>query len=111
MATKKKPTWPKVEHGSHLTVTTYENGYKELKWDWEALTRDVQAALASVKKPAKKATNKTVAAKKHTRKSLSALTKLQLEEIGRGFGVELDRRKKKDDLVEEVMKAQRKANK
>lgn len=39
--------WPKVNQGSHLTVLTYEDGRTELKWDDEALMRDVQAALAS----------------------------------------------------------------
>lgn len=41
-------TWPKVTVGSHLTVTTYEDGRTELKWDHDALKRDVDAAIASV---------------------------------------------------------------
>lgn len=41
--------YPIVTKGSHLTVTTYEDGSTELQWDDEALMRDVQAALASVK--------------------------------------------------------------
>jgi hypothetical protein len=36
---------PKVEKGSHLTVTTYPDGRTELQWDDEALTRDVRAAI------------------------------------------------------------------
>lgn len=40
--------WPKVEIGSHLTVTKYEDGTTILKWDDEALQRDVEAAIASV---------------------------------------------------------------
>ena len=40
--------WPKVNQGSHLTVLTYEDGRTELKWDDEALLRDVQEAIASV---------------------------------------------------------------
>jgi hypothetical protein len=55
MATRKKKneaqtptqTWPKVEKGSHLTVTTYENGRTELEWDDEALARDVREAIQS----------------------------------------------------------------
>ena len=62
MATrKKKEAWPKITVGSHLTVTTYENGRTELEWDNEALDRDVQTAIAnfkanvqSDKKPSKK---------------------------------------------------------
>lgn len=50
--------------------------------------------------------------KKHTKATLGKLTKIQLEEIGRSeFGVELDRRKKKEDLVAELLKEQRQANK
>jgi len=36
---------PTVVVGSHLTVTTHPNGRTELKWDDEALLRDVRAAL------------------------------------------------------------------
>jgi hypothetical protein len=59
MATRaKKETWPKVTVGSHLTVTTYENGKTELKWDDEALARDVKAALESVGQEKPKRTRK-----------------------------------------------------
>ena len=34
--------------------------------------------------------------------SLENMTKLQLEELGRGYGVELDRRKSKSALLDEV---------
>ena len=46
--TKATGTWPKITQGSHLTVTTYEDGRTELKWDDAALMRDVQNAIASV---------------------------------------------------------------
>ncbi len=50
--------------------------------------------------------------KKHTKASLGKLTKQQLEDIGRSeYGVELDRRKKKDDLVAQLLKEQKQANK
>ena len=68
MATRKKKTetttseWPKVTVGSHLTVTTYENGKTELKWDDEALTRDVRDAIADYQaKQVKKKSIKTKA--------------------------------------------------
>ena len=48
-AKKESEVWPKVTVGSHLTVTTYENGRTELKWDDEALARDVREALESSK--------------------------------------------------------------
>ena len=37
---------------------------------------------------------------------LEAMTKVQLEEHGRTIGIELDRRKKKADLIEEIQAAQ-----
>lgn len=54
---------PVVVQGSHLTVTTWPNGRTELKWDDEALLRDVRAAIlkfesaipVSEKKPKRKA--------------------------------------------------------
>lgn len=36
---------PTIQIGSHLTVYTYPNGRTELKWDDEALARDVREAL------------------------------------------------------------------
>lgn len=45
---------------------------------------------------------------KITKASLSKLTKAQLEEKGREFGIEVDRRKKKDAIVAEVLKASKK---
>jgi hypothetical protein len=60
MATKKKSKviesadiaemteiWPRVVQGSHLTVTYFEDGRTELKWDDEALTREVNDAILS----------------------------------------------------------------
>lgn len=36
-------------------------------------------------------------------KDLESLTKVELEELGREHGIELDRRKRKDDLIEELL--------
>jgi hypothetical protein len=36
---------PKVEKGSHLTVTTFPDGSTALEWDDAALLRDVQEAI------------------------------------------------------------------
>lgn len=62
MATRKKKEtpnvdsggWPKIKQGSHLTVITHEDGRTELKWDDEALMRDVLEAIASVETKPKK---------------------------------------------------------
>jgi len=49
----------------------------------------------------------TSASKTYTQSSLSKYTKVQLEELARSeFGLELDRRKKKDILITEIMNAQ-----
>lgn len=55
--------------------------------------------------PKAKAEPEAKADSKPTKASLSKLTKGQLEAEGRKFGIELDKRKKKDDLVAEVLKA------
>lgn len=58
-----------------------------------------------------KGPKKTVSAKavskpaKPTKASLNKLTKAQLEEKGREIGIELDKRKKKAELVNEVFTA------
>jgi|TARA_B100000497_G_C7480026_1_gene294851 hypothetical protein len=45
--------------------------------------------------------------KKFTKSSLNKLTKVQLEELAKGnFGLEIDRRKKKDVLITEIINAQ-----
>jgi hypothetical protein len=53
---------PTVTKGSHLTVTTFPDGRSELKWDWDALVKEVREACASVElantKPAVKAKSK-----------------------------------------------------
>ena len=41
-----------------------------------------------------------------TSKDLESMTKVELEEYGRTIGVELDRRKKKSDLIEELKQAE-----
>ena len=60
MAKKSKnETWPQVVKGSHLTVTTYENGRTELIWNDAALLKEVKDAIMqyelSQKKPAVRA--------------------------------------------------------
>jgi hypothetical protein len=50
---------PKVEKGSHLTVTTYPDGRTELQWDDDALLRDVQNALTEHEKSVKVTTTAT----------------------------------------------------
>lgn len=45
--------------------------------------------------------------KKHTKSSLNKMTKVQLEELAKSeFGLEVDRRQKKELIVNEIMNAQ-----
>ena len=41
-----------------------------------------------------------------TSPNFDSMTKVQLEEYGRTIGIELDRRKKKSDLIEEIKAAE-----
>jgi YD repeat-containing protein len=70
MATSKKKAnavWPKVTTGTHLTVTTHEDGRTELQWDDEQLLIEVREAIAQVElanmKPAVRAKAATRARK------------------------------------------------
>ena len=56
MATRKKKTvaGPSVVKGTHLTVTTFEDGSTKLEWDDEALLQEVREAIASVTPASKK---------------------------------------------------------
>lgn len=53
MATRKLKTaptgnWPRINQGTHLTVTTHEDGKTELTWDWDALVSEVREACATI---------------------------------------------------------------
>ena len=65
-------------------------------------------AVEPVKAKAKAPAAQPAPAEKVTKASLSKLNKAKIEEKGREFGIEVDRRKKKDDLVAEVLKASKK---
>lgn len=73
--------------------------------------KPVDPVQEPLKAAAAKGPKKTVAAKavskpaKTTKAQLNKLTKVQLEEKGREIGLELDKRKKKADLVNEVFTA------
>ncbi|MGY8864280.1 MAG: hypothetical protein ACKVJK_01490 [Methylophagaceae bacterium] len=44
-----------------------------------------------------------------TKAQLNKLTKAKIEEVGRRLGIEIDKRKKKADLVDQVFKASKEA--
>ena len=45
MTNKPSGGWPKIVQGSHLTVITHKDGKTELKWDDDALLKEVRAAI------------------------------------------------------------------
>lgn len=57
---------PSVVKGTHLTVTTHEDGSTTLEWDDDQLLKEVREAIASLKKPSvrAKSSKKIPAAKK-----------------------------------------------
>lgn len=86
----------KIIKGSHSTRIEHADGTITFTTDWEALERDIQLALANYKP-----------IDSFTKESLSKLNKQELEDIGKKyFGIDIDRRKKKNILVEELLQAQ-----
>jgi BMFP domain-containing protein YqiC len=68
--------------------------------------KDLPIPAGKIKKIVKEVEVKTV---KVTKASLSKLTKVKLEEFALAtYGVDIDRRKKKEDLVKEVLKLSKK---
>ena len=66
----------------------------------------IEPVITEVKKVSAKVEVKT---EKVTKASLSKLTKVKLEEFALAtYGVDIDRRKKKDELVKEVLKLSKK---
>ena len=66
----------------------------------------IEPVITEVKKVSTKV---EVKSEKVTKSSLSKLTKVKLEEFALAtYGVDIDRRKKKEDLVKEVLKLSKK---
>ena len=67
----------------------------------------IEPVITEVKKVSTKV---EVKSEKVTKASLSKLTKVKLEEFALAtYGVDIDRRKKKDEIVKEVLKLSKKA--
>lgn len=83
--------------------------------EWEKLLSQVREATEAYEKclaegrewvppTAKKpATEKDPTPSKFNPKELSSMTKEQLEQLGREHGIELDRRRRKQDLIDQLM--------
>lgn len=77
------------------------------KKDLEAAVDNAKAGVKAEVAEAKAEVKEAVAeikAKLPTAAKLKAMTKAQLEEFGREFGVELDKRKTKDNMITELKK-------
>jgi hypothetical protein len=82
-----------------LTSTKQSNAFDD-EINGKPVVATSELTIKVAPKPAK--------VKKYTKGSLGKMTKVQLEEVGRSeFGVELDRRHKKDDLIKQLLKEQR----
>ena len=79
----------------------------------EGVKEDVREVVEEVAEKADEVVEKVKEAAKKlpTKSQLSSMTKAKLEELGREFGVELDRRKKKDALVADLQAGVKKNNK
>lgn len=70
----------------------------------------IEAAKEKTKPVTVKAKAEEPKVKRETRKSLGNLTKVQIDDLAKErFGVDLDRRKTKTDMIEDFMSAQKKA--
>ena len=71
----KVQVWPKVNKGTHLTVTTFEDGSTKLEWDDEALLSEVRNAILKQEStiPVAKEMKPAVKAKALTRKKKEKL--------------------------------------
>jgi len=78
------------------------------RWLADFLGFDSSREVVKAQAPKAKAPAAQPSSEKVTKASLNKLTKADLELKGRELGVELDKRKKKDDLVAEVLKASKK---
>ena len=70
---------------THLTITRIDN-QEHFDWNWDQLARDINTAIR--------------------RHEYSKLTKVQLEAKGRELGIDLDRRKKTEHLINQLIKAE-----
>lgn len=83
-----------------------KNAEEGVKEDVREVVEEVAEAVEEVAEAVQE-----VVKKLPTKSQLNAMTKAKLEELGREFGVELDRRKKKDALIADLQAGVKKNNK
>jgi hypothetical protein len=91
------PEWARLLNQVQTAISDYEQCIAEGR-EWT----DPFAQTKSEKKPA---AGKTKQSSRFDQSELLAMTKEQLELLGRDHGIELDRRRRKQDLVDQLMDA------
>jgi hypothetical protein len=97
---------PVYQIGSKNADGEYDISVFELMTEAEAKTKLKSMGGSPEKKAAPKKKEVVEEVEETSKASLNEMTKLQLEEFAREFGVELDRREKKASLVKDAYKAQ-----
>lgn len=81
-------------------------GAKEQKWVSKPKVKVKKIEPTITEAPKKNMTNPIIVKPSFkNKKDLAKLTKVKLEEIGRTYGIELDRRERKDKLINQLWKA------
>jgi rRNA maturation endonuclease Nob1 len=112
-------TWVKKLFSTEKTTSSQDNYFVSGRGTVQAVVATPQAKAAVAPAPAevkvKTETKKTAPKKavtnaaKHTKASLGKLTKADIEKIAKAeFGVDLDRRKTKDDMIKDFLVEQKK---
>lgn len=114
-------TWVKKLFSTEKTTSSQDNYFVSGRGAVQAVVAKPQAEAAVAPAPAevkvkvktetKKAAPKkaVINAAKHTKASLGKLTKADIEKIAKAeFGVDLDRRKTKDDMIKDFLAEQKK---
>jgi rRNA maturation endonuclease Nob1 len=109
-------TWVKKLFSTEKPTSSQDNYFVSGRGAVQAVVAKPQAeaavapAPAEVKVKVKTETKKAVTnAAKHTKASLGKLTKADIEKIAKAeFGVDLDRRKTKDDMIKDFLVEQKK---
>jgi len=91
------PEWDRLLSQVKSAIADYEQCIAEGR-EWA----DPFAQTKSQKKPAARKTKKSA---RFDQDTLLSMSKEQLEQLGREHGIELDRRRRKQDLVDQLMAA------
>jgi hypothetical protein len=46
--TEKTVNWPNIVKGTHLTITTFENGDQEMDWNFPVLIEEIETAISKL---------------------------------------------------------------